>query len=364
MKKRKLILIISTVLLSFLFSVAAYSAAAVRINDTRVFLCETDSAQLKLINANQKYKVEWSSSDKSIATVSSSGIVTAKNEGKATIYAKYRNKKYSSTVIVSKYRTEKSLVSLIKKTESSNSWKDGTALKCLNKVPYTVGNITVTEISVKKYHCTGTWYGTQQKYKYILTIKGSISGQDSIGLQFTRSDGASTERRYYTFSTQKGNDVNSKFTKSGKNFTLAVAQYNMWCDYDEFFIYNKALTTSAETTVSQEKVSKNLDIVSCGTDPDNGNFIITFDPSGWDAGVKDSTMFVSVSIDGKCFPVKATVSGKTDADGYATITIFSGELNPADGSVITVSLPAGLVTSKSGNQVSREFITSVEHKTP
>ena len=364
MKKRKLIFAVSTAVLLIVLSVITYAATAVRINDTRVFLRETDTVSLKLLNSSSKYKVVWSSSDKSVATVSSSGVVTAKKEGTATIYAKYRDKKYSSTVRVSKYWTEKGLKSLIKKTESSNNWKDGTSLKCLTKVPYKVGNITVKGISVKKYHYTGTWFGTQQKYKYLITIKGSISGQDSIGLQFTRSDGASTERQYYAFSTQKERNIHSKFTKSGENFTLAVAQYNMWCDYDEFIIYNKPIPAPVETNITQEKVSKDIDILSCGTDPNNGNFIITFDSSGWDGGVKDSTGFVTVDIDGTTFPAKATVSGTPDADGNATITIYSSEREPADGSVITVNIDAGLVKSKNGTQESKAFSSSVEHKTP
>ena len=254
MKKRKLIFAVSTAVLLIVLSVITYAATAVRINDTRVFLCETDTVNLKLLNSSSKYKIEWASSDKSVATVSSSGVVTAKKEGKATIYASYRGKMYSSTVRVSKYWTEKGLKSLIKKTESSNNWKDGTSLKCLTKVPYKVGNITVKGISVKKYHYTGTWFGTQQKYKYLITIKGSYTGSlsswDSFPLLFTRSDGASTESRYYPFSTQKASNINSKLTKSGKNFTLTVTQYNMWCDYDEFFIYYPPpMTTAPATTV-------------------------------------------------------------------------------------------------------------------
>ena len=119
-----------------------------------------------------------------------------------------------------------------------------------------------------------------------------------------------------------------------------------------------------ETTITQEKVSKDIDILSCGTDPNNGNFIITFDPSGWDGGVKDSTGYVTVDIDGTSFPAKATVSGKTDANGNATITIYSSEREPADGSVITVNIGDGLVKSKNGTQESKAFSSSVEHKTP
>ena len=370
MKKRKLIFAVSTAVLLVVLSVITYAATAVRINDTRVFLHETDTVNLKLLNSSSKYKVVWSSSNKSVATVSSSGVVTAKKEGTATIYAKYRDKKYSSTVRVSKYWTEKGLKSLIKKTESSNNWKDGTSLKCLTRVPYKFYNITVQEISVKKYHYTGTWFGTQQKYKYLITIKGSYTGsitqEDRITLQFTRSDGAAWDPiRSYPFSTQKVSNINSKFTKSGKNFTLTVAQYNIWCDFDEFFIYYQSPTTNPTSApVTQKKVSKDIDIISCGTDPNNGNFIITFDPSGWDGGVKDSTGYVTVDIDGTSFPAKATVSGKTDANGNATITIYSSEREPADGSVITVNIGDGLVKSKNGTQESKAFSSSVEHKTP
>lgn len=367
MKKRKLIFAVSTAVLLVVLSVITYAATAVRINDTMVFLHETDTVNLKLLNSSSKYKVEWSSSDKSVATVSSSGLVTAKKEGTATIYAKYRDKKYSSTVRVSKYWTEKGLKSLIKKTESSNNWKDGTALKCLNKVPYKFYNITVQEISVKKYHYTGTWFGTQQKYKYLITIKGSYTGsitqEDRITLKFTRSDGAAWDpTRYYPFSTQKESNINSKFTKSGKNFTLTVAQYNIWCDFDEFFIYYQspdANPTSA--AVSQNTASKSIDIASCGTDPNSGNIIIKFHPSGWDGGVKSSSGYVNVDIDGKTFPAKATVNGTPDADGLATITVYSSKLDPADGSVITVNISAGLVISKSGAQESQAFRVSVEH---
>lgn len=122
--------------------------------------------------------------------------------------------------------------------------------------------------------------------------------------------------------------------------------------------------TTSEPTTAAQKVRKALDIVSCGTDPNNGNFIITFDPSGWDGGVKNTQGIVTVEIDGKAFPAKATVSGKADTDGNATIKIYSSEREPVDGTVITVNIPAGLVVSKNGNQTSTEFSSSVEHKTP
>ena len=56
---------------------------------------------LKLkLNGNGKGKIKWSSSDKSIAKVSSKGVVTAKKAGKVKITAKKNGKKYTCKVTV------------------------------------------------------------------------------------------------------------------------------------------------------------------------------------------------------------------------------------------------------------------------
>ncbi len=113
--------------------------------------------------------------------------------------------------------------------------------------------------------------------------------------------------------------------------------------------------TTTEPTTAAQKVRKDVEIASSGTDPKNGNFIIKFDPAGWDGGVKSSTGLVNVDIDGKTFPAKAKVDGKLDVDGYATITIYSSEREPGDGAYIKVNLGEGLVKSKNGNQESKAF---------
>lgn len=116
--------------------------------------------------------------------------------------------------------------------------------------------------------------------------------------------------------------------------------------------------TTAEPTTAAEKVRKYVDISSYGADPSTGNFIISFDASGWDGGVSNKTGFVTVDVDGKSYPVKASVIGKADADGNATVKVYSSELEPGDGSVITCNIPAGFITSKNGNQTSIEFSSS------
>lgn len=121
--------------------------------------------------------------------------------------------------------------------------------------------------------------------------------------------------------------------------------------------------TTTEPTTAAQKSRIPISMVSRGTNPNNGNFIIKIDPSGWDGGVKSSTGYVSAKIGGNTFPVKAKVDGKLDIDGYATITVYSSELKPEDGDIITVNLGDGLVKSKNGNQESEAVSCSTEHKT-
>lgn len=122
--------------------------------------------------------------------------------------------------------------------------------------------------------------------------------------------------------------------------------------------------TTTEPTTAAQKVRQKVDVVSSATDPNNGNVIIKFEPDGWDGGVKtNNSGFVSVDIDGVSFPAKAKVNGTLDSDGYATITVYSSEREPGEGSIITVNLGDGLVKSKNGNQESTAFSLSMEHKT-
>ena len=68
----------------------------------------------KLVLKNNKQTVKWSSSNKKVATVSSSGVVQGKKAGKATITAKAGKKKYSCKVTVKAVKAKK--VTLNKKT--------------------------------------------------------------------------------------------------------------------------------------------------------------------------------------------------------------------------------------------------------
>ena len=84
-------------------------SAKAKINKKKVTIYVGKTVSLKV--KNNKKKVKWSSTNKSVATVSTKGKVKAKKVGKATIIAKVGKKKYRCRITVKnkivKNKTEK-----------------------------------------------------------------------------------------------------------------------------------------------------------------------------------------------------------------------------------------------------------------
>ena len=70
---------------------------SIKLNKKKVTIVIGKTVKLKLSGAD---RVKWKSSDKKIATVSITGKVKAKSEGKCTITAVYDGKSYSCKVTV------------------------------------------------------------------------------------------------------------------------------------------------------------------------------------------------------------------------------------------------------------------------
>ena len=76
----------------------AAQASSIKINTTKKTLKVGKTCTLKVTGTKKKAK--WSSSKKSVATVSSKGKVTAKKKGTTIITAKIGNKKYTCKITV------------------------------------------------------------------------------------------------------------------------------------------------------------------------------------------------------------------------------------------------------------------------
>lgn len=95
---RKTISFILCIILCIAFINPQTAEAAIVISKAKATM-EVDST-LKLKVTGTYSKITWKSSKKSVATVNSSGVVTAKMEGKATITATVDKKKYTCNVTV------------------------------------------------------------------------------------------------------------------------------------------------------------------------------------------------------------------------------------------------------------------------
>ncbi len=85
------------------------------LNKTNISITKGKTYQLKLNGTSQK--VTWSTSNKSIATVTSNGKVTAKKVGTTYIKAKVQGKIYSCKVVVKKIKkiTKNTAIEMVRK---------------------------------------------------------------------------------------------------------------------------------------------------------------------------------------------------------------------------------------------------------
>ncbi len=96
--KRVLSCLLAISLIAGMSSTQVSKAATIKLNKTKVTLTVGKTCQLKLKGTTKKIK--WTSSKKSVATVSSKGKVKAKKIGNATISARVSGKKYRCKVTV------------------------------------------------------------------------------------------------------------------------------------------------------------------------------------------------------------------------------------------------------------------------
>lgn len=199
--------------------------AATKISAKSITLIKGQKKALKITGS--KSKVKWSSNKKSVAAVSSKGIVTAKKNGTAVITAKVKGKKYKCKVIVK----NKALSSFPKKPlVFGDSCKEHNRPVKLNSISAKL--VQYKEFSDYKKIVTSDQYF----YPYVCKIK--VTGSTSSKY--------SQKRIWMTFATEKNGIITNLFGNIGTLIKI-----------------NKNGTFSAENTVRFPNDFDRIYVKSC-----------------------------------------------------------------------------------------------------
>jgi hypothetical protein len=242
LRRRVLYAIVAIVMMAFVSSVIPNASSAttvqaatkVKLNNEEIYLKKGKTKTLKLKNAVAS-KIKWSSDDKKVATVNSSGKITAKKVGWAVITAKYKGKSYECDVYVygSKAENTKFLKKKIKEDSTPNDdgvYCDGTfgnnaslfydsksdkiTLFYKNIDSYYVEFIfkadgTSKNVTIKYYYCVKSSLYFNGKYVYVphetykATTKMSTYTDDTV-LEFVNEDTGESA------SVEKNKDMNER----------------------------------------------------------------------------------------------------------------------------------------------------------
>ncbi len=146
---------------------AAKTKNSIKLNKTKITLEVGDTAALKATVA-KKCTIQWSSSDKSVATVKKGGVVTAKKAGTASITVKIKDTSYKAVCKVTvKKKSENSSGSA---ASGGTTFKSGQELLDKMTVGWNLGN-TFDSTGVKGVKCETAWGNPKTTKEMIDTVK-------------------------------------------------------------------------------------------------------------------------------------------------------------------------------------------------
>ena len=220
-KKASIILLVCMLLSVIAMPV---SASAAKLNKKSVSLNVGKTYTLKA--KGTKGKITWTSSNKSVATVSSKGVVKAKKKGTAVITAKYGKKKLACKVTV------KQPVKSIKLNKTSATLKKGKSLTLKATIsPSSANSKTVTWTSSNKEVATVTSKGV---------VKAVGNGTATITVKAKNGSGKKATCKI-TVGTSSNTTPTYKTLENWKNyieeFEVSYYRKNSLGKFDGLYVY-------------------------------------------------------------------------------------------------------------------------------
>ncbi len=304
-------LILFLVVIFFFTSAPKAEAATIKMSSTAFTLTAGSTRTLSVLGTTKK--VTWSSNNRSIATVTSKGKVTAKAPGTTTIYATVNGKKLSSKVTVVKI--SKSSATLV-----SGSTKTLSVAGTKNKITWSSGNKSVATVSssgkiTAKSAGTATIYASVNGVKLsskITVVKISKSSATlSVGDSKTLSVSGTKNKITWSSSNKSIATVSS----SGKITAKAAGTATIYASV------NGVKLSSKITVVKISKTSVSLTVGDTKTLSVTG----TKDTITWSSSDKSIATVSS--------------SGKITAKAAGTATIYASVNGVKLSSKITVKKP-------------------------
>lgn len=252
-KMKQLLCLMLVLALSLIAPTPTTSRAAkkkkVKLNKSKITLTVGKTAKLKV--KNTKKKVKWSSSKKSVATVSKKGKIRAKKAGKTTITAKVGKKKLTCKVTVKAKKSSATKAPTPTKTPVSTPSTD-TPVVTPTKAP-----ILVSSVTIENQQQIQVILGSKQKLtKKNFTVKLKKNAGGTFQRELKISHVLSTDNTRYSIMLKEdsyltiGDYVEVTISDlMGTNIYAKELFYDKTNDYTTNEVYHYGITDNLEKTI-------------------------------------------------------------------------------------------------------------------
>lgn len=207
-KKLKLLTIFAVALTLVFTTTITASAASVKLNKSKATLYVGQTVTLKVQNTSNT--VKWSTSKKSVATVSAKGKVTAKKAGTAKITAKVNGKKYTCKITVkNKVGTRQN---------PADAWKGVTYSNFYGKAYFKLNNVWRHEDAINQLKSMGEW----SSYKEWAYADKDVD-TDVLLMEFEAEAKSGFEE-----TALSGSDIMSSYSVYNEKANAAIDDFETW----------------------------------------------------------------------------------------------------------------------------------------